>query len=40
MKPEKFIDELWGYAAEVPMERHPWFDGIIKHRWNREQIVL
>jgi pyrroloquinoline quinone (PQQ) biosynthesis protein C len=40
MSPDRFIDELWGYAAEVPMEQHPWFDGIIKHRWNREQIVL
>jgi pyrroloquinoline quinone (PQQ) biosynthesis protein C len=40
MSPNKFIDELWSYAAEVPMERHPWFDGIIKHRWSREQIIL
>jgi pyrroloquinoline quinone (PQQ) biosynthesis protein C len=40
MKPDQFIEELWGYAAEVPMERHPWFDGIIKHRWSREQIIL
>src|SRR6266513_2786195 len=40
MSPDKFIGELWGYAAEVPMEQHPWFDGIIKHRWSREQIIL
>jgi pyrroloquinoline quinone (PQQ) biosynthesis protein C len=40
MKAEEFIAELWGFAAEVPMERHPWFDGIIKHRWSREQIIL
>ena len=40
MQADKFIDELWGYAAEVPMEAHPWFDGIIKHRWSREQIIL
>lgn len=40
MSPNEFIDELWGYAAEVPMGRHPWFDGIVKHRWSREQIVL
>jgi len=40
MKPDEFIDELWSYAEEVPMEQHPWFDGIIKHRWSREQIVL
>src|SRR6478672_557519 len=40
MKPDDFVEELWGYAAEVPMEQHPWFDGIIKHRWSREQIIL
>lgn len=40
MSPDAFIDELWGYAAEVPMAEHPWFDGIIKHRWTREQIIL
>ena len=39
MKPDEFIKELWSYAAEVPMEQHPWFDGIIKHRWTREQII-
>lgn len=40
MTADEFIDELWGYAAEVPMERHPWFAGIIEHRWSREQIIL
>jgi pyrroloquinoline quinone (PQQ) biosynthesis protein C len=40
MNADDFIQELWGYAAEVPMERHPWFDGIIKHRWSKEQIIL
>jgi pyrroloquinoline quinone (PQQ) biosynthesis protein C len=40
MLPNQFINELWSYAAEVPMEQHPWFDGIIKHRWTREQIIL
>jgi pyrroloquinoline quinone (PQQ) biosynthesis protein C len=40
MEPDVFIAELWSYAAEVPMEQHPWFDGIIKHRWTKEQIVL
>src|SRR5437762_11170619 len=40
MSPDKFIGELWSYAAEVPMEQHPWFDGIIKHRWSCEQIIL
>jgi pyrroloquinoline quinone (PQQ) biosynthesis protein C len=39
MEPDAFIAELWSYAAEVPMEQHPWFDGIIKHRWTKEQIV-
>ena len=34
------IDELWGYAREVPMEQHPWFQGILQHRWSREQIIL
>ena len=40
MNQDDFIAELWGYAAEVPTEQHPWFDGIIKHRWTREQIIL
>jgi pyrroloquinoline quinone (PQQ) biosynthesis protein C len=35
-----FIEELWGYAREVPMEQHPWFQGILQHRWSREQIIL
>jgi pyrroloquinoline quinone (PQQ) biosynthesis protein C len=40
MASEKFIEELWGYAAEVPMGEHPWFQGILQHRWSREQIIL
>jgi pyrroloquinoline quinone (PQQ) biosynthesis protein C len=40
MHPDDFIKELWGFAAEVPTEQHPWFDGIINHRWTREQIIL
>jgi pyrroloquinoline quinone (PQQ) biosynthesis protein C len=40
MSPDDFIRELWSYAEEVPMGQHPWFDGIIKHRWTREQIIL
>jgi len=40
MDSDEFIAELWGYAAEVPMEQHPWFDGIIRHRWSKEQIIL
>ncbi len=40
MSADEFIDELWGYAREVPMVQHPWFDGIVQHRWTREQIIL
>jgi pyrroloquinoline quinone (PQQ) biosynthesis protein C len=40
MSPDEFIAELWGYAEEVPMGEHPWFQGILNHRWTREQIIL
>lgn len=40
MTPEAFITELWRYAGEVPMGEHPWFQGILHHRWTREQIIL
>lgn len=40
MTPDAFIEELWSYAREVPMEQHPWFQGILTHRWSREQIIL
>jgi pyrroloquinoline quinone (PQQ) biosynthesis protein C len=40
MESDQFIAELWSYAAEVPMEQHPWFDGIIRHRWSKDQIIL
>lgn len=40
MATDDFIEELWGYAREVPMEQHPWFQGILQHRWTREQIIL
>jgi pyrroloquinoline quinone (PQQ) biosynthesis protein C len=40
MASNAFIEELWGYAREVPMGEHPWFQGILKHRWSREQIIL
>src|SRR5216110_3745753 len=40
MTGEAFIEELWGYAREVPMGQHPWFQGILQHRWSREQVVL
>lgn len=38
--PDVFISELWGYANEVPMAQHPWFHGILHHRWSPEQIIL
>lgn len=37
---DEFVAELWGYADEVPMEEHPWFQGILEHRWTRAQIIL
>ncbi len=40
MSPDEFIAELWGCAREVPMGEHPWFQGILQHRWTREQIIL
>ena len=40
MASDAFIEELWSYAREVPMEQHPWFQGILTHRWSREQIIL
>lgn len=40
MTSDEFVSELWGYAREVPMIEHPWFQGIITHRWTREQIIL
>jgi pyrroloquinoline quinone (PQQ) biosynthesis protein C len=40
MSADEFIAELWGYAHEVPMGEHPWFQGILTHRWTREQIIL
>lgn len=40
MSPDDFIAELWSYANESPMEQHPWFQGILEHRWTRRQIIL
>ena len=40
MSEDAFIAELWRYAAEVPTGEHPWFQGILQHRWTREQIIL
>src|ERR687892_2514077 len=40
MTPDQFIEELWAYAREAPTEQHPWFQGILQHRWTRRQIIL
>jgi pyrroloquinoline quinone (PQQ) biosynthesis protein C len=40
MSPDEFVAELWSYAQEVPMGQHPWFQGILQHRWTRSQIIL
>jgi hypothetical protein len=37
---EAYIEELWGIARGLFMPDHPWFKGIVEHRWTREQIVL
>ena len=39
MANEAFIEELWGIARGLFMPDHPWFKGIVEHRWAREQIV-
>src|SRR5712692_483235 len=40
MANEAFIEELWGIARGLFMPDHPWFKGVVDHRWTREQIVL
>ena len=40
VSPDEFIAELWRYADELPMGKHPWFRGILEHRWTKEQIIL
>jgi pyrroloquinoline quinone (PQQ) biosynthesis protein C len=40
MTQDDFITELWTYAEQAPMGDHPWFQGILQHRWTREQIIL
>jgi pyrroloquinoline quinone (PQQ) biosynthesis protein C len=37
--PDAFIDDLWAIAHQVRMIEHPWFRGIIEHRWTPEQII-
>ena len=39
LSPAAFVDELWAYARTIPMAEHPWFKGIVEHRWTKEQIV-
>src|ERR1700730_322621 len=39
LAPDAFVAELWGYGNQVPMIQHPWFRGIVEHRWTPEQIV-
>src|SRR5437763_1318099 len=40
LDPDALIAELWAIARQVPMLEHPWFRGIIEHRWTRDQIIL
>jgi pyrroloquinoline quinone (PQQ) biosynthesis protein C len=40
MSPDAFIEELWEYARTQPVLQHPWYQGILQHRWTAEQIVL
>jgi pyrroloquinoline quinone (PQQ) biosynthesis protein C len=39
LSPDALIAELWGIANQVPMIQHPWFAGIVEHRWTPEQII-
>src|SRR5229473_619265 len=38
--PNAFVAELWEIANGLFMPDHPWFKGIVEHRWTREQIIL
>ncbi|MGH7835398.1 MAG: TenA family transcriptional regulator [Candidatus Binatia bacterium] len=40
MSSDEFIAELWRHAGALPMGEHPWFQGILRHRWTRRQIIL
>jgi pyrroloquinoline quinone (PQQ) biosynthesis protein C len=40
LSPDAFVEELWGIARGLFMPDHPWFKGIVEHRWTREQIIL
>src|SRR5713226_2553449 len=39
-QPDAFVAELWEIARGLFMPDHPWFTGIVAHRWTREQIIL
>ena len=39
LAPDALIAELWAIANQVPMIQHPWFAGIVEHRWTPEQII-
>ena len=39
-QPDAFVEELWQVARGLWMPDHPWFKGIVEHRWTREQIIL
>src|SRR6267143_6599799 len=38
--PDALVEELWQVARGLFMPDHPWFKGIVEHRWTREQIIL
>src|SRR5216684_7512853 len=38
--PNAFVAELWEIANGLFMPDHPWFRGIVDHRWTRDQIIL
>jgi pyrroloquinoline quinone (PQQ) biosynthesis protein C len=38
--PDVYIAELWDIANGLFMPDHPWFKGIVEHRWTRDQIIL
>ena len=38
--PDALVEELWQVARGLWMPDHPWFKGIVDHRWTREQIIL
>ena len=38
--PDAFVEELWQVARGLWMPDHPWFKGVVEHRWTREQIIL